>query len=218
MTKLYFIRHGKTEWNQQGRYQGAHGNSPLLATSLKEIDALATYLAPIPFAHAYVSPLPRAQATARRLVAALPEPVALTTDERLREFDLGQMEGMKFSEVEARWPAQQENFHRHPDRYDAALVGGESFPQVIARFKAAVHDYVTQFPQQNILVVSHGAALNAGVNGLLGLPLAHLKDKGGLSNTSTTILATADGEHYQLVQWNETGYLHKDHVDPTDTI
>lgn len=49
-------------------------------------------------------------------------------------------------------------------------------------------------------------------------PLAHLKDRGGLSNTSTTILTTDDAEHFELEKWNDTSYLHKANVDPTDTI
>lgn len=218
MTKIYFIRHGKTEWNKESRYQGAHGDSPLLESSLHEIDLLAKSLAGVEFAHAYVSPLKRAQTTAKRLLADLASPIPLTVDERLREFDLGKMEGMEFAAVAEKWPEIQENFHRHPDRYDADLVGGESFPAVIARFKEAITEYAAAYPMANLLVVSHGAALNAGINGLLGLPLAHLKDKGGLSNTSTTILKTTNGYDYSLVQWNETGYLHKTHVDPTDTI
>ncbi len=68
------------------------------------------------------------------------------------------------------------------------------------------------------MVVSHGAALNATINALVGTPLAHLKDRGGLSNTSTTILQTNDAEHFTLEQWNDTSYLHKTKVDPTDTI
>ena len=32
--KLYFIRHGRTVWNQEGRFQGASGDSPLFLTSL----------------------------------------------------------------------------------------------------------------------------------------------------------------------------------------
>ena len=70
MTKIYFIRHGKTEWNLASRYQGAHGDSPLLPESLKEIKLLAKYLAPVKFAHAYVSPLLRAQTTAKELIKA----------------------------------------------------------------------------------------------------------------------------------------------------
>lgn len=36
--KLYFVRHGKTEWNLEGRFQGANGDSPLLESSIKETE------------------------------------------------------------------------------------------------------------------------------------------------------------------------------------
>ena len=96
MTTIYFIRHGKTEWNLAARYQGAHGDSPLLEASHQDIRSLAASLAGVKFIHAYTSPLKRARQTAEELIAQLPTPVALTVDERLIEFDLGKMEGMTF--------------------------------------------------------------------------------------------------------------------------
>lgn len=219
MTNFYFIRHGKTEWNLQSRYQGAHGDSPLLPESYHEIELLAKFLAPVPFVHAYASPIKRARKTAECLVRDLPGDIPLTLDSRLREFDLGKMEGMKFTKVEEEWPGVEQNFHYHADRYDEKIVDGESFPSVIKRMGKAVREYARNYPNDtNILIVSHGAALNAGINGLLDVDLAHLKDRGGLSNTSTTILTTDDAEHFRLKVWNETDYLHKTKVDPTDTI
>ena len=44
MTKVYLIRHGKTQWNLESRYQGANGDSPLLDQSYKEIELLAESL------------------------------------------------------------------------------------------------------------------------------------------------------------------------------
>ena len=55
--KLYFTRHGKTEWNQQKRFQGMTGDSPLLPTSYDEIKQLGQYLQDIPFEKIYSSPL-----------------------------------------------------------------------------------------------------------------------------------------------------------------
>lgn len=219
MTVFYFVRHGKTEWNKESRYQGAHGDSPLLPQSYREIELLAQHFAAIHFVHAYVSPLPRALTTARFLIEQLSQQVPLTVDSRLREFDLGKMEGRQFDEVKKRWPQVVDSFHFHADKFDNRLIDSESFSQVIDRFKAAIKEYAGAYPgDQNVLVVSHGAALNAGINGLLDVPLAHLKDRGGLSNTSTTIVKTVDGHHFELVKWNETDYLHKKKIDPTDTI
>lgn len=218
MTKFYFIRHGKTQWNLDSRYQGANGDSPLLPQSYQEIKLLAKSLAGVSIAHIFSSPLPRAKTTATKLKEALGKNIPLTIDDRLAEFNLGKMEGMKFADVAKKWPQVLDAFRHHPDRYDPKVVDSESFQSVIKRLGAAVRDYAQQYPQGNVLVVSHGAALNAAINGLLGAPLAHLKDRGGLSNTSTTILQMNDGRHFDLVKWNDTSYLHKDHVDPTDTI
>ncbi len=218
MTKVYLIRHGKTQWNLESRYQGANGDSPLLKDSYREIELLASSLQRIPFEHAYASPLKRARITAQALLNHLNPEIPLTIDSRLKEFNLGKMEGMHFEDVAAKWPEVLKNFRHHPDKYDESLVEGESFLEVIARFRAAIEEYCRQYPNGNILVISHGAALNAAINALIGTPLAHLKDRGGLSNTSTTILTTNDGSHFELEKWNDTSYLHKSKVDPTDTI
>ena len=218
MTKVYLIRHGKTQWNLESRYQGANGDSPLLKDSYREIELLASSLQRIPFEHAYTSPLKRARVTAQALLNHLNPEIPLTIDSRLKEFNLGKMEGMHFEDVAAKWPEVLKNFRHHPDKYDESLVEGESFLEVIARFRAAIEEYCRQYPNGNILVISHGAALNAAINALIGTPLAHLKDRGGLSNTSTTILLTNDGRHFELEKWNDTSYLHKSKVDPTDTI
>lgn len=218
MTKVYLIRHGKTQWNLESRYQGANGDSPLLKDSYREIELLASSLQRIPFEHAYTSPLKRARVTAQALLNHLNPEIPLTIDSRLKEFNLGKMEGMHFEDVAAKWPEVLKNFRHHPDKYDESLVEGESFLEVIARFRAAIEEYCRQYPNGNILVISHGAALNAAINALVGTPLAHLKDRGGLSNTSTTILITNNGRHFELEKWNDTSYLHKSKVDPTDTI
>ena len=218
MTKVYLIRHGKTQWNLESRYQGANGDSPLLKDSYREIELLASSLQRIPFEHAYTSPLKRARVTAQALLNHLNPEIPLTIDSRLKEFNLGKMEGMHFEDVAAKWPEVLKNFRHHPDKYDESLVEGESFLEVIARFRAAIEEYCRQYPNGNILVISHGAALNAAINALIGTPLAHLKDRGGLSNTSTTILITNDGRHFELEKRNDTSYIHKSKVDPTDTI
>ena len=38
--KLYFVRHGKTLWNLEGRFQGASGDSPLLEKSIETLKQL----------------------------------------------------------------------------------------------------------------------------------------------------------------------------------
>ena len=96
MTRLFFVRHGKTEWNLEGRYQGAHGDSPLLPQSLEEIKQLSEYLKTYRFAKIYSSPIKRALVTAQKIKENLPYNVRLEADAAFSEFNVGKMEGMKF--------------------------------------------------------------------------------------------------------------------------
>lgn len=217
--KLYFIRHGKTQWNLEGRFQGAGGDSPLLDESYQQMIQVGRFLKDTPFTHAYASPIKRARVTAQRVIQELHQKVPLTLVSRLEEFHLGKMEGMAFTAVREQFPAELDAFRNHPDQYDAAKIGGETFPQVIDRMTPAIQKIVAANAQRdaNVLIVSHGAALNAEINALLGTPLADLRKRGGLRNTSVTILETADGRHYDLIDWNDTSFL-TEPATPTDTI
>lgn len=221
MTKLLFIRHGKTEWNLEGRYQGSQGDSPLLPASYEEIHQLAAALQPIHFSHIYASPLKRARDTAMTLKQDLAQPdLTVSILSRLREFNLGKMEGMAFTAVKAQYPTEFDAFRNHPDQYDPTAIHGESFQQLVKRMLPAIQQIVVANPRRedNVLIVSHGAALNALINTMLGASLATLRDRGGLSNTSTTMLETRDrGKSYKLLLWNDTSYLSRQ-PDPSDTI
>ncbi|MCX2456111.1 histidine phosphatase family protein [Lacticaseibacillus nasuensis] len=220
MTKLYFVRHGKTEWNLQGRYQGANGDSPLLPESYEQIHQLAAYLHPVQFAHCYVSPLPRAQTTAKVLLADLGQTMPVTTTVGMREFNLGKMEGMRFAEVAKRYPRELHAFRSAPADYDPTAIAGESFPELIARMQPVVTQAVAadHTGQANLLFVSHGAALVALIQSLLGTPIADMRKDGGLTNSSVTILAADSPQPpYRLIKWNDTEFLTK-RPDPTDTI
>ena len=95
-------------------------------------------------------------------------------------------------------------------RIDAAQVpGAESFESVQARFRQAVETAVTEYGGEgvNLVFFSHGAALTTGMGGLTGIPLADLRARGGLGNTSTSILETADGKTFTELSRNDTSYL-----------
>ncbi len=214
---LYFVRHGKTEWNLEGKYQGCHGDSPLLPESIHDIGLLAKRLENIDFAHAYTSPILRAKRTAEILIKDLGENIPLIVVDGLMEFDLGTMEGQKFVDLEKQIPDVIHAFRNEPDKYDYHKIQAESFQSVIKRSNEAVNDIVAHTPQDaSILLVSHGAALVTMIQSLLGAKLADLRKNGGLSNTSLTHLKYKNGK-YTLVEWNETKYLNKK-LESSDTI
>ena len=215
--ELYFVRHGKTEWNLEGKYQGGHGDSPLLDESLHDISLLAKRLKDVDIDHMYTSPLPRAKTTAETLIKDLHRQIALTVVDGLREFDLGIMEGRKFSELELEMPEVIYAFRNEPKDYDYSLIRGESFEQVAKRTTEAVGEIVSENNGQgNVVIVSHGAALVTLIQSLLGTSVKDIRKDGGLSNTSLTHLQYKNGQ-YKLIEWNETGYLHKK-LESSDTI
>jgi len=215
--ELYFVRHGKTEWNLEGKYQGGHGDSPLLPESLHDITLLAKRLQDTEIDHMYSSPLPRAKTTAETLIKDLKREIPFSIVDDLREFDLGIMEGRKFSELENEIPEVIYAFRHQPTDYDYSLIRGESFEQVAKRTTDAVKQIVIENHNQgSVVIVSHGAALVTLIQSLLGTSIAEIRKNGGLSNTSLTHLQYNDGK-FKLIKWNETGYLDKK-LDSSDTI
>ena len=71
IVKLYFIRHGRTEWNEEGRFQGSNGDSPLLPASIHQLEKLGKHLATVPFDAAFASDLPRTVHTAQIILDQL---------------------------------------------------------------------------------------------------------------------------------------------------
>lgn len=218
--QIYFVRHGKTEWNLASRFQGGNGDSPLLDQSLEDIKKLGKYLRGTKFRGIFSSPLQRAFNTAQGIDDAMNANLPVVIDERLREFNLGDMEGMLFDDASKKYPVQMDNFWHHPDKYDPTELNGEDYPHVIARGKDFAQEMAKRFPEENdkILAVSHGAALSAIMGGLLGYPLKDVRKRGGLSNTSLTILETDDGgKSFKPVLWNETSYLERK-LSKTDSL
>jgi len=218
--QIYFVRHGKTEWNLASRFQGGHGDSPLLPQSLKDIKKLGKHLKGTKFRAIFASPLDRAFNTAQGIDDAMNANLPVIIDERLREFNLGDMEGMKFADAKKKFPKQIDNFWHHPEKYDPTELHGETYEHVIQRGKNFASEVAHRFPNENdkVLAVSHGAALSAIMGGLLGYPLKDVRKRGGLSNTSLSILETKDGgKTFHPVVWDETDYLGRK-LSKTDSL
>ena len=104
--KLYFVRHGRTLWNLEGRFQGAGGDSPLLPESIETLKDLGQYLKDIPFDKFYSSDLPRAVKSAEIIQSQLTNPCPLESVPELREWHLGKLEGLKNCYLKCNLPQQ----------------------------------------------------------------------------------------------------------------
>jgi len=154
MTQLYLVRHGQTEWNIEGRYQG-QADLPLNAAGRAQAMSLSQQLAGIQFAAVYSSDLRRARETAEILAA--PSGMAVQLDPRLREIKLGEWEGQLVTEIVTRYPAAWAERLRDP--LHARAPGGESVAEVAARVAEAATAIAQAHPTGRVLVVSHGLAL-----------------------------------------------------------
>ena len=204
--KLYFVRHGRTEWNEEGRIQGANGDSPLLESSIQQLEALGQHLSQTYFDAAYSSDLPRAVHTAQIILKQNQHPITLQETPALREWHLGRLEGRKIMELKALYPEEMEAFRHDLSQFHHNLFDAESLSDTTKR----TCDFVKSLKGKEldtVLIVGHGANLTASIRTLLGNKPEELRKNGGLDNASVTILTTDDFEHYHLETWNDSSYL-----------
>ncbi|MGT2933361.1 histidine phosphatase family protein [Streptococcus catagoni] len=204
--KLYFIRHGKTQWNLEGRFQGAGGDSPLLTESYQEIKVLGQSLRNITFDAVYSSDLKRAVDTTQLLVSELDQEVEVIYTEALREWNLGKLEGAKIATMKAIYPNQISAFRHNLAQFRPALFDAESIYQTTSRVKNLIQSFENK-DYKHVLLVGHGANLTASIRTLLGFEPAHLRALGGLDNSSLTVLETDDCDHFECLIWNDKSYL-----------
>ena len=206
--KLYFVRHGRTVWNLEGRFQGAGGDSPLLPESIDTLKKLGQYLKDISFDKIYSSDLLRAVKSAEIIQSQLTNPCPLESVPDLREWHLGKLEGLKIATLNAIYPQQIQAFRTNLAKFDTTMFEAESLystTQRTTQFIKSLKDSKTE----QLLLVGHGANLTASIRTLLGYNEALLRKNGGLDNASLTILETDDFKKFTLKKWNDTSYHKK---------
>ena len=206
--KLYFVRHGRTVWNLEGRFQGASGDSPLLPDSIDILKQLGQYLKEIPFDTIYSSDLPRAVKSAEIIQSQLQAPCPLKIIPDLREWQLGKLEGLKITTLNSIYPQQIKAFRSNLAQFDTRMFEAESLYSTTQRTIQFIKS-LKGSTAENILIVGHGANLTASLRTLFGYKEAHLRKDGGLANASLTVLETDDFETFTLERWNDTSYQEK---------
>lgn len=161
-TILTLVRHGHTEWNGLGRYQGM-APVPLSERGRLQAEYLARALASggdlvdRPIQTIYSSDLLRCRQTAAPIAAALG--LAVLFDPRLREADYGHWQGLTREEA-ARWdPEAYAAYRADPD--NVAIPGGESHRMLASRVLAALADALGRHRGEHVLLVTHGGPLRA---------------------------------------------------------
>jgi broad specificity phosphatase PhoE len=149
LTKFCLVRHGTTDWNQQGRIQGCT-DTVLNEQGRAEISRLAVEIADQGWELIVTSDLQRAKESGEIMGRILKIPVFSYQD--LRERSFGPLEGLHFTEIEAKYPAGSDQ---------PGLPGLESKPEIELRALATMTRLASVFTHRRVIIVSHGGFLRA---------------------------------------------------------
>jgi phosphoserine phosphatase len=127
--RLILVRHGESEWNRTGRYQGQQ-DAPLSDLGLRQADALAERLRTERLDAIYTSPLQRARRTAEAIARYHPD-APFEQDRALLEIHHGDWEGLFAAEVRERYAEDLAEWRMFPTR--SQMPNGESFSNILKR-------------------------------------------------------------------------------------
>ncbi|WP_438449285.1 histidine phosphatase family protein [Gorillibacterium sp. sgz5001074] len=149
MTTIGLIRHGITDWNQEGRMQGRN-DIPLNDEGRRQAELLGRRMAGETWDAVYSSDLSRAKETAEIIVKHMGTTLN-GLDSRLAERGFGQLEGT----------TEQDRLKRWGEAWRTLDLGAENKGEVVKRTLAFLDELHQKHPEQRILIVSHGAVIGS---------------------------------------------------------
>jgi alpha-ribazole phosphatase len=196
MTELLLVRHGQTDSNLHGRWQGWDG-TPLNQQGEREAALIAQRLAQTKEAIAalYASPLRRAWQTAERIGEALK--LGPVPHDGLKEINFGHISGITLDEFVERFPDLHKRWTYKMD-LTFTFPGGEQRAQFFQRVGEAMEGIVERHPDQKAVVVAHGGTLRVCLVHYLPAEFSQWWTY-QLGNCSLTRLEVKDGRAKLLV-------------------
>ena len=201
MTEIIIIRHGETEWNKTGRFQG-HSDVPLSAEGRAQAAALGQNLALDHVDAIYASDLTRAMETAAPLAKRFGFEVI--SDPLLRELNFGAWEGRSFSDVNAENPNAMKQFYNDPEYAD--IPDSEPFPDFQKRVAGRVREIAELHRGKRIVIVSHGASIRILLADILAMPIRSIWHISQL-NTAVNKIRFVDDGFAIVTLMNDTSHL-----------
>ena len=154
------LRHGITDWNRQGLFQG-RTDVPLNDQGIAQAHAAAARLRDISFDHVVASPLLRARTTAEIIASAADKPLAV--DDGIIECDFGSLEGLSIAGT-----MKAGGLKTVEDLVSILPPDGEPWPSISVRALGAISQWLDRRPQAAILFVCHDAVMQAMSEALCG--------------------------------------------------
>ncbi len=201
-THVIAIRHGETEWNSAGRYQG-HLNSALNREGLAQAQALGERLAAEHIDLLLSSDLGRALQTADAI--AMRSGREIVVEPRLRERRMGIFQGLTPAEAQARYPGEYARFSTHDPDY--VIPEGESVRQLFERSIACFTELAERHAGLTLATVTHGGVLAMLYRHAAAMPLDAPRDF-PLHNAGVNRLRRRRGA-WQLQSWGDITHLER---------
>lgn len=200
MTKIYFVRHGESEWNIINKVQGQK-NSLLTDNGKEQAEKLANRLKNHNIDIIYSSDLTRAYETA--VTIGNKKNMEPIVNKNLQEMNFGIWEGMLFSDIKSKYKEDYLKWVKSPELLE--IPEGENIQDLEKRVGKEIKQIIEKHKGQNILIVSHGTALKTMILSLLGISLDNYKNL-AMGNVSLSILEVRDYNNV-LISYNDTVHL-----------
>tara|TARA_B100001029_G_scaffold22012_1_gene14907 strand:- start:279 stop:1607 length:1329 start_codon:yes stop_codon:yes gene_type:complete len=170
-SRIFLIRHGETDWNKEGRFQGQI-DIPLNNNGKDQAIKASKYLKEINFNKAFSSSMDRPYETAK-IIIQNKAVLGITKIDELVEISHGLWEGKLESEIKQQWPELLKNWHENPE--EVIMPEGESIKQVSERsYKAWEKICLTQKNNDLTLLVAHDAVNKTLICKILGIDYSNI--------------------------------------------
>jgi probable phosphoglycerate mutase len=156
--KLYFIRHGQTDFNIRKLPQGQEIDVPLNETGIKQAeDSVKSLSVDIDFIIS--SPLKRTTQTAEIINRTLQKDIEFSDD--IKELRYGSLAGKPWAEIAQITGVSDAKEKDHNLTFDHTPYGGDSAEHLKGRVAKFVEEVREKYPAKTILVVTHGGVIDA---------------------------------------------------------
>jgi len=202
--RIFLVRHGQTEWNKTGRFQG-RSDVPLNAEGKRQVQATALALKDTPFTVMYTSPLSRAVETAE-IIRAYHPAIPLIQEKGFIEMELGDFDGME----SRHWMTDYADFARawrdSPGKVRMPGPNGESLEEVQTRAMKALEDISQLHPSNStLLICSHNFVILSVLCHAKGISLDRFREL--RQSTAAYSVISKNGNQFSVDIMNERSHL-----------
>ena len=199
--KFFLVRHGETEWNKLGRFQG-HTDISLNERGLSQARETAKASSEWGLCAIYSSPLIRTVQVAEEIAKVTAMPVSKQPG--LKELSLGDLEGVTGEDMRNKWPEVFAVWRSNPEK--TSMPNGETLAQLRERTWQTILDIERKHSADDaVVVISHNSAIRSIVGELLGVPLEHFHRMS--LNLASVCTFESDERGRRLTGYNSTGHL-----------